>query len=36
MDPATLSIYENGGQPVHFDAGDRRNVPLKVIVTGHP
>jgi len=34
MDPATLSIYENGGQPVHFDAGDRRNVPLKVIVTG--
>ena len=34
MDPATLSIYENRGQPAHFDAGDRRTVPLKVIVTG--
>jgi hypothetical protein len=34
MDPATLSIYENRGQPVHLEAGDRRTVPLKVIVTG--
>lgn len=34
LDPATLSIYENRGQQVHLDAGDRRTVPLKVIVTG--
>ena len=34
LDPATLSIYENRGQPVHLDVGDRRTVPLNVIVTG--
>jgi hypothetical protein len=34
LDPAALSIYENKGQPVHLEAGDRRTVMLKVIVTG--
>jgi hypothetical protein len=34
FDAVALSGYENQGQPVHFDAGDRRTVPLKVIVTG--
>jgi hypothetical protein len=34
FDATALSGYENQGQAVHFDAGDRKTVMLKVIVTG--
>jgi hypothetical protein len=34
FDAVALSGYESQGQPVHFDAGDRRTVMIKVIVTG--
>lgn len=34
FDAVALSVYETQGQSVHFDAGDRRTVMLKVIVTG--
>jgi len=34
MDAGSLSVYANQGQAVHFDEGDRRTVPLKVILTG--
>jgi Carboxypeptidase regulatory-like domain len=33
LDPASLQPYENSGQPVHFDEGDRRTVQLKLIPT---
>lgn len=34
FDSTALSAYENQGQAAHFDEGDRRTVPLKVILTG--
>jgi Carboxypeptidase regulatory-like domain len=33
-DPASLQPYENLGQSAHFDEGDHRTIPLKLISTG--
>jgi hypothetical protein len=33
FDPASLQPYENLGQPVHFDEGDRRTISLTLIST---
>ena len=33
FDSTALSTYENQGQAVHFEAGDRRTVALRVILT---